>query len=110
MTRTIESILNAHHAAQARRDAGEERWERGRIVIPSTLRGLPWQERRDGIVRSLRASWWFKQYDEFDDLPQFVDELADAESAEHMDQVMNAHLRPGRRRPSLDRSPLTPLT
>lgn len=88
MARTIESILNAHHAAQARRDAGEEPWERGRIVIPSTLRGLPWQERRDAIARSLRASSWFKGHDEVEDLPQFVDELADAESAKHVDQVM----------------------
>lgn len=90
MTRTIESLLAAHQAAQERRDAGEPVWEKGRIHIPSTSRGLPWQERRDIIVRRLRASWWFKRYDECDDLPQFVDELADAEGPKHVDQVMSA--------------------
>ena len=42
---------------------------------------LTFEQRRDAIVRRIRATTWFKNYDRdhdrFNDLPQFVEELAD---------------------------------
>lgn len=51
---------------------------------------LTFIESRDAIVKRLRQSAWFKGKDEFDDLPQLVEELADTASEVEFDEVWDA--------------------
>jgi hypothetical protein len=72
-----------------------ERRAQGLPVWKSTLRlkdifhneAMTFEERRDAIVRQVRASSWFKEYGDFDDLPQFVDELSEAETPGDFDSI-----------------------
>ena len=48
---------------------------------------LNFELKRDMIVQRIRATTWFKQYDEYDELPQLVEELADAEDTDAFDSV-----------------------
>jgi chromatin segregation and condensation protein Rec8/ScpA/Scc1 (kleisin family) len=52
---------------------------------------MTFEDRRGAIVRRIRASSWFKEYDEYyDELPQFVEELADTRDTEEFDNVWDA--------------------
>jgi len=51
---------------------------------------LSFEDRRDIIVGRIRATTWFKDYDEGDDLPQVVEELADMQTADEFDVVWSA--------------------
>jgi hypothetical protein len=46
---------------------------------------MTFEERRDAIVAVLRGSAWLKGYDEFDWVPEIVDNLADASDADEFD-------------------------
>jgi hypothetical protein len=46
---------------------------------------MTFDERRDAVVRILRASTWIKHLDEFDNAVDAVDGLAHAEDAEEFD-------------------------
>ena len=65
-----------------RRAAGKPIWAH-KVNLADVFRndGLTFTEKRDAIVCRIRASAWFKSYDECDDLPQFVEELADTKTA-----------------------------
>jgi hypothetical protein len=79
MPDTVEHRVEMYQLAQERRAAGKPVWDR-RVDVSAVFRNeeLAYEERRDAIVEIIRNSPWFKQYDEDDDLPQFVEELADA--------------------------------
>lgn len=47
---------------------------------------LDFTKKRDAIVRRVRRSAWFKDYDEFDELPQLVEELSETTSGDEFDQ------------------------
>ena len=46
---------------------------------------MPFPERRDTIVARLRASRWFGEYDEWSELHEIIDNLADAENVDQFD-------------------------
>src|ERR1700748_2911454 len=79
MPDTVEHRVEMHQLASERRAAGTPVWDR-RIDVSSVFRNeeLAYEERRDAIVKIIRDSPWFKQYDEGDELPQLVEELAEA--------------------------------
>lgn len=51
---------------------------------------LAFLERRDAIVSRLRNSSWVKNKDEFDELPQYIEELANADTDEAYESAMHA--------------------
>ncbi len=72
-----------HRVAQERRAAGKPVWDR-KISLAGVFHDpdLAFEQRRDAIVEIIRNSPWFKQYEEGDDLPQLVEELAGIEEDE----------------------------
>ena len=80
MPDTAEHRADMYQLAQERRKAGKASWAH-KINLADVFHNddLTFEQKRDTIVRRIRATTWFKQYDEFDDLPMFVEELADAE-------------------------------
>jgi hypothetical protein len=83
MPNTAEHKADMFQLAMERRAAGKPVWAH-KIRLADVWRNenMTFEERRDVIVRRIRATTWFKSYDEFDDLPQFVEELADAEDTD----------------------------
>lgn len=80
MPDTADHRADMHRLATERRKAGKPIWDR-KINLADVFHndGLTFEQKRDAIVARIRASAWFKQYDEYDDLPQYVEELADTE-------------------------------
>jgi len=72
--------------SQARRKAGKPSWAH-KVNLADVFHndGLTFEQRRDTIVSRIRATRWFKDYDEYDDLPQFVEELAGTEDTDEFD-------------------------
>ena len=68
MARTIESIMDAHHAASKLRAAGKPIWgKRVNVVLPyapsSDLGEV--EANRQAWARALKASGWYKQSDDY---------------------------------------------
>ena len=79
MPDTAEHRADMYALAQERRKAGKSSWDRTlRLADVFHNDALTFTQRRDAIVRRIRATPWSKSYDECDDLPMFVEELADA--------------------------------
>jgi hypothetical protein len=78
MPDTAEHRADMYRLGQERRAAGLPSWEH-RLNLADVFHNddLTFEQKRDAIVRRIRATAWFKSYDEYDDLPQFVEELAD---------------------------------
>lgn len=72
--------------APRRRTAGKPVWEHT-IDLSDVFHNdqLTFEQRRDEIVRRLRAHRWVADRDEFDDLVEIVDNLADAADTEEFD-------------------------
>jgi hypothetical protein len=51
---------------------------------------MTFEQRRDAIVAHLRGTSWFKSKDEYDDLPQIVEELSEVENVTDFDVVWSA--------------------
>jgi hypothetical protein len=76
---------------QERLRAGKPMWER-KISVADVFHNdaMTFPEIRDAVVRKLRDSAWFKSKDEYDDLPQLVEELAEVEDTSDFDNVWDA--------------------
>lgn len=88
MPDTAEHRADMYALAQERRKAGKPTWAH-KINLADVFHNdeMTFEEKRDAIVRRIRATTWFKDYDEYDDLPQLVEELADAEDTDAFDGV-----------------------
>jgi len=89
MPRTIEHIVDMHRIAQDRKAKGQPVWDR-KVNLAGIFHNdtMTFTERRDAIVRVLRASAWLKERADRDacgGLGEIVDNLADAEDAEEFD-------------------------
>lgn len=86
MPRTVEHIVETHRLASERRAAGKPIWDYT-IDLSSVFHSddMSFEQKRDAIVRILRASRWIKDLDEFDNAVQAVNELANAEDTEEFD-------------------------
>ncbi len=51
---------------------------------------LSFEETRDRVVSALRSSSWFRSADEYHDLPDLVEELAETVEVEEFDAVLEA--------------------
>ena len=84
MPRTVDHIVATHQLAQQRRDAGLPIWNR-KLNLASVFHAeeLSFTERRDAIVRIIRASGWVEAGNW--NLDSLLDGLAGSESAEEFD-------------------------
>lgn len=90
MPRTVESIVQAHDTARARRAAGRPVWDyKLTVAMP---RDASFEENRDRFASALHASRWFKERgaDYGDPLNGLWDEIKDAEDVQHFDSVLDA--------------------
>ena len=88
MPDTAEHRADMYRLGQERRKAGKPSWAH-KINLADVFHAddLNFELKRDMIVQRIRATTWFKQYDEYDELPQLVEELADAEDTDAFDSV-----------------------
>jgi hypothetical protein len=79
MPNTAEHRAEMYALAQTRRKAGKPSWAH-KVNLADVFHNddLTFEQKRDMIVRRIRATAWFKSYAEGDELPMFVEELADA--------------------------------
>jgi hypothetical protein len=80
MPDTAEHRADMHRLSRERLAVGKPSWEH-HVSLEDVFHNdsLTFEQKRDTIIARIRANAWFKDYDEFDDLPQFVEELADTE-------------------------------
>ena len=88
MPRTVDHIVHTHQAARARVAEGKPVWDR-RIDLSDVFHNdrMTFEERRDAIVRRLKANPWYTTADqiEFDGVYDVVNELGDAANTEEFD-------------------------
>ena len=86
MPDTVEHRVKMHRLSRARHAAGLPVWDR-RINFADVFHNdaMTFTERRDTIVRRLRASRWLEGRDELDELVRLVDELADTQDGDEFD-------------------------
>ena len=86
MPNTPEHKADMYRLSRERIAAGKPSWAH-KLNLADVFRNddLSFEQKRDAIVRRIRATTWFKGYDESDDLPQFVEELAGAADAAEFD-------------------------
>ena len=91
MPATPEHKADVHRLVRERVDAGQPVWE-WKIDLAGIFHNdsLPFEQWRDQIVETLRASTWVKRAEEFSDLREAVDELADTEDLAEFNQVWAA--------------------
>lgn len=86
MPATVEHKVEMFRLARERQTQGKPSWAHTiRIGHVWGNEDMTFIERRDAIVRILRASRWVKERDEFDSLVEVVDNLAEAEDTEEFD-------------------------
>jgi hypothetical protein len=88
MPDTADHRADMYRLGTERRAAGLPVWD-GTLRLADVFHngGLTFEQKRDAIVRRIRGTAWFKGYDESDDLPQFVEELAGAEDNASFNEV-----------------------
>jgi hypothetical protein len=86
MSRTIEGIVDAHRVASERRAAGRPIWDE-RVNLRDVFHNeaMTFEERRDVIVARLRRSRWVRGMDEYDAVPQLLEELAETSDGDEFD-------------------------
>lgn len=93
MPRTIDSIMDAHDTATARRKAGKPVWDRTvRIKHHLTREDASFEEIRDRVAGALRASTWVKSKDPIKDgygLLSAIEELEESVDAQEFDYFLD---------------------
>ncbi|WP_329521081.1 hypothetical protein [Spirillospora sp. NBC_01491] len=89
MPDSVEHRVEMHRVAQQRKAAGQPIWDR-KINLADVFHNeaMTFEQRRDAIVRTLRASRWVKEHSEqdaFGGLVEVVDNLAAAEDIGEFD-------------------------
>ena len=90
MPDTVEHRADMYQLAQERRKAGKPSWAH-RINLRYVFHNddLTFEQKRDTTVRRIRATTWFKDCDEYDELPQLVEELSETEDVPGFDAVFD---------------------
>ncbi len=95
MPRTVDHIVETHRVAQARRDVGQPIWAH-RIDVSHVFHNedMTFEQRRDAIVRILRASPWLREDTgnlmHLWTLQELVDELAETRDGDEFDGPWDA--------------------
>jgi hypothetical protein len=89
MPRTVDHIVATHQLAQERRDAGLPIWDR-KLDLSAVFHNtdMTFEERRDAIVRTIKANPWYKNRDTagFDEFGDNIEYLAGAEDVAEFDE------------------------
>jgi hypothetical protein len=88
MPDTADHRADMHRLVTERRKAGKPVWAH-KINLADVFHNddLTFEQKRDAIVARIRATTWFKDCDEYDELPQYTEELADAPDVRAFDFV-----------------------
>lgn len=88
MPRDIESIVESHRVARELRAAGKPIWNETVDARALHNDDLPLHERFRLVAENIKASRWYKNRDQsgFDEFGEFVEDLAQAETAEEFDE------------------------
>jgi hypothetical protein len=86
MPDSADHRVDMHRLGQQRLAAGLPMWDR-KINVADVFHNdeMTFPQRRDAIVSRLRDSGWLHGRDEFDELVNAIDELAEAENSEEFD-------------------------
>ena len=88
MPDTAEHRADMYRLGQERRAAGKPSWAHVlKLADVFHNDAMSFQEKRDAIVARIRATTWFKGYDEGDELHMYVEELSDTEDTSEFDYV-----------------------
>ena len=90
MPRTVDHRVEMARLSRERTAAGKPVWN-SKLRLGPVFRDetLTFEELRDTVASRLRASTWFKSYDEYDDLPMLAEELADTEDRASLNAVLD---------------------
>ena len=88
MPDTAEHRADMFRLSRERIAAGKPSWEH-RVSLEDIFHNeeLTFEEKRDGIIRRIRATAWFKGCHQDDDLVYLVEELAETEDATSFDSL-----------------------
>ena len=91
MPATPDHKAAIHELVTQRKAAGLPVWEH-KIRLGGVFHNdaMTFEQSRDAVVARIRASAWFKSKDDYDNLPQFVEELADTQNTDEFDSVWDA--------------------
>jgi hypothetical protein len=91
MPDTADHRAAMYRVGQERRAAGKPSWEHV-LKLADVFHNdhLTFEQKRDTIVARIRASAWYKGYDPTGELPEAVEDLADAEDVPAFDDVWDA--------------------
>ncbi len=86
MPRTVDHIVETHHLATERRRAGKPVWAHT-LDVSSVFHNedLTFEQRRDGIVALIKATGWYKGEDEYSELHEITENIADAANTDEFD-------------------------
>lgn len=100
MPRTIEGILDSHHAATERRAAGKRIWDhklRIKHLLNQDSSPEAAQKTGEAISKEIAASSWFKADEKENgerigggEVAQIADEIKDVEDRDHLNAVLDA--------------------
>ena len=87
----VEHKVAVHRLAAERRAAGKPVWAHtirlGHLFHDDEL---TFEQKRDGLIRLVKASSWFKSQGAASELHEAIEELADTENGDDFDVVMSA--------------------
>ncbi len=88
MPDTADHRVEMHRLVTQRRAEGKPIWDR-KIQLRDVFHndGMAFDQRRDAIVRRIRSSGWLDGRDDSDNLVLLVEELAEVEDADALDNV-----------------------
>ena len=91
MPDTADHRADMYRLSRERIAAGKPSWAH-HINLKGVFHNddLTFEQKRDIIVRRIRATTWFKSKDEYDDLPMLVEELSDTETKSAFADVWDA--------------------
>ena len=88
MPDTADHRADMYRLSRERIAAGKPSWEH-HINLRDVFHNddLPFEQKRDAIIRRIRATTWFKDCHQDDDLVYLVEELAETEDATSFDDL-----------------------
>jgi hypothetical protein len=75
-----------HEVVVERKRQGKQHWELT-IDVSDVFHDDVFLVARDGVVQKIRESGWLSWYEEYDELPQLVEELSETENGDEFDCV-----------------------
>lgn len=87
MNRSLDHLMATHDIANDLRKAGKPTWKHKIRVFLADLETF--EQRRDAWANTLRASSWIKSMDEFDEVRDAIEELAETSDPNEFDHILS---------------------